>query len=181
MPRIYVEYQKIIMAFDEKSFDEMAFGFDELVFDQVVDSIKMAFDEVVGRRGYKHSSHSNEQTTDDASVFCQILSWQFVREDLMTPADLSLRIMCGSEIIKSNFRIKLNAVMSGNPKIAAETLTKSVVLGGVSATLQIAWTYMRVRLFEQFQLIFNIFALIYIEVRLNEHYAVNRNIYVYKY
>jgi hypothetical protein len=37
------------MAFDEKSFDEVAFGFDELVFDQVVDSIKMAFDEVVGR------------------------------------------------------------------------------------------------------------------------------------
>jgi hypothetical protein len=26
----------------------MAFGFDEMVFDQVVDSIKMAFDEVVG-------------------------------------------------------------------------------------------------------------------------------------
>jgi hypothetical protein len=38
------------MAFDEQSFDEVAFGFDELVFDQVVDSIKMAFDEVVGRR-----------------------------------------------------------------------------------------------------------------------------------
>jgi hypothetical protein len=37
------------MAFDEKSFDEMAFGFDEMVFDQVVDSIKMAFDEAVGR------------------------------------------------------------------------------------------------------------------------------------
>jgi hypothetical protein len=55
---------------------------------------------------------------------------------------------------------------------------KRVVLGGVSATLQIAWTYMRVRLFEQFQIIFNIFALIYIEVRLTEHYAVNRNIYV---
>jgi hypothetical protein len=38
------------MAFDEQSFDEVAFGFDEMVFDQVVDSIKMAFDEVVGRR-----------------------------------------------------------------------------------------------------------------------------------
>jgi hypothetical protein len=25
------------MAFDEQSFDEMAFGFDEIVFDQVVD------------------------------------------------------------------------------------------------------------------------------------------------
>jgi hypothetical protein len=36
------------MAFDEKYFDEVAFGFDELVCDQVVDSIKMAFDEVVG-------------------------------------------------------------------------------------------------------------------------------------
>jgi hypothetical protein len=31
----------------------MAFGFDEMVFDQVVDSIKMAFDEVVGRRKSK--------------------------------------------------------------------------------------------------------------------------------
>jgi hypothetical protein len=30
-------------------FDEMAFGFDEMVYDQVVDSIRMAFDEVVGR------------------------------------------------------------------------------------------------------------------------------------
>jgi hypothetical protein len=38
------------MAFDEQSFDEVAFGFDEMVFDQVVDSIRMAFDEVVGRR-----------------------------------------------------------------------------------------------------------------------------------
>jgi hypothetical protein len=38
------------MAFDEKSFDEVAFGFDEMAFDQVVDSIKMAFDEVVVRR-----------------------------------------------------------------------------------------------------------------------------------
>jgi hypothetical protein len=55
-----VGYQQIKMGFDEKSFDEMAFdkkyfdemafGFDEMVFDQVVDSIKMAFDEVVGRR-----------------------------------------------------------------------------------------------------------------------------------
>jgi hypothetical protein len=27
----------------------MAFGFDEMVFDQVVASIRMAFDEVVGR------------------------------------------------------------------------------------------------------------------------------------
>jgi hypothetical protein len=35
--------------YDEKSFDEMAFGFDEMVLDQVVDSIKMAFDQVVGR------------------------------------------------------------------------------------------------------------------------------------
>jgi hypothetical protein len=58
--RIYVGYQKIKMAFDEKSFDEMAFdeqsfdevafGFNEMVFDQVVDSIKMALDTVVGRR-----------------------------------------------------------------------------------------------------------------------------------
>jgi hypothetical protein len=32
------------MAFDEKSFDEAAFGFDGMVFDQVVDSIRMAFD-----------------------------------------------------------------------------------------------------------------------------------------
>jgi hypothetical protein len=38
------------MAFDEKSLDEVAFGFDEMVFDQVDDSIKMAFDEVVCRR-----------------------------------------------------------------------------------------------------------------------------------
>jgi hypothetical protein len=38
------------MAFDEKYFDEVAFGFDEMIFDQVVDSIKMAFDEVVDRR-----------------------------------------------------------------------------------------------------------------------------------
>jgi hypothetical protein len=38
------------MAFDEQSFDEVAFGFDEMVFDQVVDSIKMAFYQVVGRR-----------------------------------------------------------------------------------------------------------------------------------
>jgi hypothetical protein len=38
------------MVFDENYFDEtaFAFGFDEMVFDQVVDSIKMAFDEVVG-------------------------------------------------------------------------------------------------------------------------------------
>jgi hypothetical protein len=28
----------------------VAFGFDGMVFDQVVDSIKMAFDEVVGRQ-----------------------------------------------------------------------------------------------------------------------------------
>jgi hypothetical protein len=53
-----VEYQKIKMAFDEKSFDEVAFGFDEMVFDQVVDSIKMAFDEVVGRRKNAKSTHS---------------------------------------------------------------------------------------------------------------------------
>jgi hypothetical protein len=45
-----VRYQKIKMAFNEQSFDEVAIGFDEMVFDQVVDSIKMAFDEVVGRR-----------------------------------------------------------------------------------------------------------------------------------
>jgi hypothetical protein len=41
------------MAFDEQSFDEVAFGFDEIVFDQVVDSIKMAFDGVVGRQIYE--------------------------------------------------------------------------------------------------------------------------------
>jgi nicotinic acid mononucleotide adenylyltransferase len=41
---------KIKMAFDEKSYDEVAFGSDEMVFNQVVDSIKIAFDEVVGRR-----------------------------------------------------------------------------------------------------------------------------------
>jgi hypothetical protein len=28
----------------------VAFGFDDMVFDQVVDSTKMAFDEVVGRQ-----------------------------------------------------------------------------------------------------------------------------------
>jgi WD40 repeat protein len=38
------------MAFDEQSFDGVAFSFDEMVFDQVVDSIRMAFDEVVGRQ-----------------------------------------------------------------------------------------------------------------------------------
>jgi hypothetical protein len=31
----------------------VAFGFDEMVFDEVVDSIKMAFDEVVGRLGFQ--------------------------------------------------------------------------------------------------------------------------------
>jgi hypothetical protein len=41
------------MAFDEQSFDEVAFSFDEMVFDQVVDSIKLAFDEVVGRRNFQ--------------------------------------------------------------------------------------------------------------------------------
>jgi hypothetical protein len=41
------------MAFDEQSFEEVAFGFDEMIFDQVVDSIKIAFDEVVGRVAVK--------------------------------------------------------------------------------------------------------------------------------
>jgi hypothetical protein len=74
--------------------------------------------------GYNHSSHSNEQTPDGASVFCQILCWKFDREDLMTPADS--RIMNGAEIIISDFRSNLMAVMGGNPKIAAETLTKAI-------------------------------------------------------
>jgi hypothetical protein len=34
---------------DEQSFDEVDFHFDEMFFDQEVDSIRMAFDEVVGR------------------------------------------------------------------------------------------------------------------------------------
>jgi hypothetical protein len=37
------------MAFNDRSFDEMAFSFDEMVLDQVVDSIRMAFNQVVGR------------------------------------------------------------------------------------------------------------------------------------
>jgi hypothetical protein len=51
------------MAFDEQPFDEVAFGFDELVFNQVVDSIKMAFDEVVGRPDARAGSSTRNSKT----------------------------------------------------------------------------------------------------------------------
>jgi hypothetical protein len=58
------------MAFDEKYFDEVAFGFDEMVFDQVVDSIKMAFNKVVGHRriSFVYFCQKNQKLFDTLQI-----------------------------------------------------------------------------------------------------------------
>jgi hypothetical protein len=50
------------------AFDEVVFGFDEIFFDQVVDSIKMAFDKVVGRHFFMSPKIVNLNKIND---FCR--------------------------------------------------------------------------------------------------------------